>query len=221
MKEVPLIFAPMRPVAEGSAVDEPGKTLIDNDALDGVGQIRVEVWTGYLEPRRNTVVTNAHRQVVLTEKQKKAALVTHTAGYGNPTRKHTLPQNVMQKTKLVHVFIFNYLSRDMLEVRKYIDTPDVTATALTGSPSTARVKPERGTTQFIDLTSLGGGDSSAHKRHRPNEGPARPTPVVYLDDSDDEETSRAPRKLPVKAEPSSSSGNPMPAVISLLSDDDE
>ncbi|KAI9189421.1 hypothetical protein H9P43_000854 [Blastocladiella emersonii ATCC 22665] len=126
----------------------------------------------------------------------------------------------MYKQKLMHVFIFDYMSRDMLEVRKYIATPDITSTALAASTPTSpppKVKPERGATQVIDLSG-GDGDSAVSKRRRPNEGPVRPTPVVYLDDSDDEETSRAPRKLPVKSEPSSTANS---TVISLLSDDDE
>ncbi|KAI9189420.1 hypothetical protein H9P43_000853 [Blastocladiella emersonii ATCC 22665] len=211
-KKVPLVFAPMRPVAEDEQVDELDKTLISNDELDGVGQIRVEIWTGQQQESRQTT-TNNRKQVILTEKQKKAAQVTHTT---------SRPTMIMVPKKLLHSFIFDYMSRDMLEVRKYIDTPDVTATTLDvpslSSASAARVKPERGTTQFIDLTGLGSGDSSAHKRRRTNEGPVGPTPVVHLDDSDDEETSRAPRKLPVKSEPLSTANS---TVISLLSDDDD
>ncbi|KAI9189410.1 hypothetical protein H9P43_000843 [Blastocladiella emersonii ATCC 22665] len=219
--KVPLIFATMTPVAEGTVVDTADKTMAGDDNLEGIGQIKVEIWSGRETVQYGNTGGVARRQLVLNEKQKKAAHITHTTGFGAPIGQYQSPGTTFIKERLVHVFYFAYMNRDMLEVREYIPMPAITSTTLGASPSSTRaaaaVKPERGVAQVIDLSS-GDGDTAANKRRRPNEGPARPTPVVYLDDSDDEEQSRAPRKLPVKPEPLSSVNS---AVISLLSDDDE
>ncbi|KAI9189411.1 hypothetical protein H9P43_000844 [Blastocladiella emersonii ATCC 22665] len=162
-KKLPLIFSDMKPVAEDTVVDTHDMTMATNVHLEGVGQIK---------------------------KQKKAAHITHTTGFGAPIGQYQPSSVKFVKEQLVHVFYFAYMNRNMLEVRNYIPTPDTTATALGVPPpasataSAQAIKLERGTTEIKGLIKLGDG-SSAHKRRRTNEGPVRPTPVVYLDDGDD------------------------------------
>ncbi|KAI9189422.1 hypothetical protein H9P43_000855 [Blastocladiella emersonii ATCC 22665] len=235
-KRVPLLFAPMQPVAEESAVGDPGQRLVDNGALDRVGQIHVEIWTARSAPeaRRHSRdqdadfdSLNTQRQAILTEKQKKSALVTHTVGYGPPIEDFVAGQPKVRRVKLIHVFVFDYLSRGtpvmliaahMLEVHGYIPA----APGATSASTSSAADPERddASRELIDVKSEA--NPHANKRHHPNKESIRTPSVVYLDDSDDEEEeSRAPRKLPVKSEPSSSSSTTKSTVITLLNSDDE
>ncbi|KAI9189408.1 hypothetical protein H9P43_000841 [Blastocladiella emersonii ATCC 22665] len=109
---------------------------------------------------------------------------------------------------------------DMLDVRGYTSTAAGANVASDIPSASTNNSSERDVTHEI-VKIKDEANATAHKRRRTNDGPADPTPVVYLDHSGDEEQMRAPRKLPIKTEPSSASSAVRSTVISLLDSDGE
>ncbi|KAI9189424.1 hypothetical protein H9P43_000857 [Blastocladiella emersonii ATCC 22665] len=177
-EKFPLRFAAMRAVPIGEDPDEDDVEVADTEQVKDVGRICVQLsYARVLGPARNQQRGIEHfSKVVLTELQNKNAKLTHTAEAGESLGQWKKSDVEWEVQELTHRFIFEYMSRDMLDIKGYLSSRS-------GSNSNKRGRAG----EPVDLTMVK--DERAPKRPRLDDPPVQPTyeVVELLDSSDDED----------------------------------
>ncbi|ORZ37261.1 hypothetical protein BCR44DRAFT_285764, partial [Catenaria anguillulae PL171] len=161
----PLIFAPMQVVASDTqAPNARGTIVLDSKLAENIGKIVVELCTGkqVLRQTKDVAGVEKFKQAVLSEHQKKAVFVSHSAGFGEPIARRTSNSQYRYVCdKVVKRFIFEYASEAVHELSGRIPTPaPLRAVSAPPSPTTDRRTRKR---QGPDTTALDREDVKAEQ----------------------------------------------------------